>query len=136
MCYFLDHDHTDLEPAVLATLKKLQDGYFGGARSDKEDGNKYVIINTYSRALSAHLLAALNFARIQTGKLSEFLTTSCCAHLSFLDSGKTRSMSSQGLDEDDDFEDSYFRGAMHDLNFSDGKGKEYSDKEILSDSDS
>lgn len=25
-------DHTDLDPAVLATLKKLQDGYYGGAR--------------------------------------------------------------------------------------------------------
>ena len=25
-------DHTNLDPAVLATLKKLQDGYFGGAR--------------------------------------------------------------------------------------------------------
>lgn len=123
MCYFLDHDHTDLEPAVLATLKKLQDGYFGGARSDNEDISKYYVINnTYSRAVLAHL--ALNFARIQTGKLSEFLTTSCCARLSFLDSGKTRSMSSHGLDEDDDVEDSYFRGAMHDLNFSDGKGKE------------
>ncbi|CAM4528128.1 unnamed protein product [Leuciscus chuanchicus] len=82
----LNHDHTDLEPAVLATLKKLQDGYFGGAR-------------------------------IQTGKLSEFVTTSCCAHLSFLDSGKTHS--SRGWDEDDDAEDSYFSGAVHDLNFSD-----------------
>lgn len=134
MCYFLDHDHTDLEPAVLATLKKLQDGYFGGARSDNEDISKYYVINnTYSRAVLAHL--ALNFARIQTGKLSEFLTTSCCARLSFLDSGKTRSMSSHGLDEDDDVEDSYFRGAMHDLNFSDGKGKEYSDKEIMFDND-
>uniref|UniRef100_A0A3B4GN89 Phosphorylase b kinase regulatory subunit n=1 Tax=Pundamilia nyererei TaxID=303518 RepID=A0A3B4GN89_9CICH len=50
----LTEDHSDLDPAVLATLKKLQDGYYGGAR-------------------------------IQTGKLSEFLTTSCCAHLSFLD---------------------------------------------------
>ncbi|CAF87948.1 unnamed protein product, partial [Tetraodon nigroviridis] len=47
-------DHTELDPAVLATLKKLQDGYYGGAR-------------------------------IQTGKLSEFVTTSCLAHLSFLD---------------------------------------------------
>uniref|UniRef100_A0A671KV05 Phosphorylase b kinase regulatory subunit n=1 Tax=Sinocyclocheilus anshuiensis TaxID=1608454 RepID=A0A671KV05_9TELE len=73
----LNNEHTDLDPAVLATLKKLQDGYFGGAR-------------------------------IQTGKLSEFLTTSCCAHLSFLDSGKTRS--NRGLDEDDDVEDGYFRG--------------------------
>ncbi|XP_072232885.1 phosphorylase b kinase regulatory subunit alpha, skeletal muscle isoform isoform X3 [Leuresthes tenuis] len=50
----LTEDHTDLDPAVLSTLKKLQDGYYGGAR-------------------------------IQTGKLSELLTTSCCAHLSFLD---------------------------------------------------
>uniref|UniRef100_H3C860 Phosphorylase b kinase regulatory subunit n=1 Tax=Tetraodon nigroviridis TaxID=99883 RepID=H3C860_TETNG len=49
-------DHTELDPAVLATLKKLQDGYYGGAR-------------------------------IQTGKLSEFVTTSCLAHLSFLDGG-------------------------------------------------
>uniref|UniRef100_A0A8C1FHE2 Phosphorylase b kinase regulatory subunit n=1 Tax=Cyprinus carpio carpio TaxID=630221 RepID=A0A8C1FHE2_CYPCA len=70
----LNHEHTDLDPAVLATLKKLQDGYFGGAR-------------------------------IQTGKLSEFLTTSCCAHLSFLDSGKTRS--NRGSDEDDDVKDGY-----------------------------
>ncbi|XP_042584206.1 phosphorylase b kinase regulatory subunit alpha, skeletal muscle isoform-like isoform X1 [Cyprinus carpio] len=82
----LNHEHTDLDPAVLATLKKLQDGYFGGAR-------------------------------IQTGKLSEFLTTSCCAHLSFLDSGKTRS--NRGSDEDDDVKDGCFRGAVHDLSFSD-----------------
>uniref|UniRef100_A0A671MWS2 Phosphorylase b kinase regulatory subunit n=1 Tax=Sinocyclocheilus anshuiensis TaxID=1608454 RepID=A0A671MWS2_9TELE len=74
----LNHEYTDLDPAVLATLKKLQDGYFGGARSDNE-----------------------------TGKLSEFLTTSCCAHLSFLDSGKTHS--NRGWDEDDDVEDGYFR---------------------------
>ncbi|XP_042256718.1 phosphorylase b kinase regulatory subunit alpha, skeletal muscle isoform isoform X4 [Thunnus maccoyii] len=50
----LTADHSEVDPAVLATLKKLQDGYYGGAR-------------------------------IQTGKLSEFLTTSCLAHLSFLD---------------------------------------------------
>uniref|UniRef100_A0A8C1I5N2 Phosphorylase b kinase regulatory subunit n=1 Tax=Cyprinus carpio TaxID=7962 RepID=A0A8C1I5N2_CYPCA len=71
----LNNEHTDLDPAVLATLKKLQDGYFGGAR-------------------------------IQTGKLSEFLTTSCCAHLSFLDSGKTRS---NRVCDEDDVEDGYFR---------------------------
>ncbi|XP_066437037.1 phosphorylase b kinase regulatory subunit alpha, skeletal muscle isoform isoform X2 [Eleutherodactylus coqui] len=52
----LDASGTDLDPAVLATLRKLQDGYFGGAR-------------------------------IQTGRLSDFLTTSCCKHLSFMDSG-------------------------------------------------
>uniref|UniRef100_A0A8C1FXX5 Phosphorylase b kinase regulatory subunit n=1 Tax=Cyprinus carpio TaxID=7962 RepID=A0A8C1FXX5_CYPCA len=81
----LNNEHTDLDPAVLATLKKLQDGYFGGAR-------------------------------IQTGKLSEFLTTSCCAHLSFLDSGKTRS---NRVCDEDDVEDGYFRGAVHDLNTDD-----------------
>uniref|UniRef100_A0AAZ3RC66 Phosphorylase b kinase regulatory subunit n=1 Tax=Oncorhynchus tshawytscha TaxID=74940 RepID=A0AAZ3RC66_ONCTS len=53
----VSEDHSDLDPAVLATLKKLQDGYYGGAR-------------------------------IQTGKLSEFLTTSCFAKLSFLDASK------------------------------------------------
>uniref|UniRef100_A0AAY4C3B4 Phosphorylase b kinase regulatory subunit n=1 Tax=Denticeps clupeoides TaxID=299321 RepID=A0AAY4C3B4_9TELE len=67
----LTEDHTDLDPAVLATLKKLQDGYYGGAR-------------------------------IQTGKLSEFLTTSCFAHLSFMDSGKTRGgCMGWGEDEED-----------------------------------
>uniref|UniRef100_A0A4W4DP03 Phosphorylase b kinase regulatory subunit n=1 Tax=Electrophorus electricus TaxID=8005 RepID=A0A4W4DP03_ELEEL len=63
----LTEDHTDLDPAVLATIKKLQDGYYGGAR-------------------------------IQTGKLSEFLTTSCFARLSFLDGGRPR-FSSVGRDE-------------------------------------
>uniref|UniRef100_A0A3P9L9R5 Phosphorylase b kinase regulatory subunit n=1 Tax=Oryzias latipes TaxID=8090 RepID=A0A3P9L9R5_ORYLA len=67
----LTEDRTDLDPAVLATLKKLQDGYFGGAR-------------------------------IQTGKLSEFLTTSCCAHLSFLDGKRFGSMGSHAEEYDDD----------------------------------
>ncbi|XP_053328842.1 phosphorylase b kinase regulatory subunit alpha, skeletal muscle isoform isoform X1 [Spea bombifrons] len=52
----LDDSGTDLDPVVLATLRKVQDGYFGGART-------------------------------QTGRLSDFLTTSCCKHLSFMDSG-------------------------------------------------
>uniref|UniRef100_A0A8C5SYP0 Phosphorylase b kinase regulatory subunit n=1 Tax=Laticauda laticaudata TaxID=8630 RepID=A0A8C5SYP0_LATLA len=47
---------TNLHPAILATLRKLQDGYFGGART-------------------------------QTGRLSDFLTTSCRTHLSFMDAG-------------------------------------------------
>uniref|UniRef100_A0AAR2LT36 Phosphorylase b kinase regulatory subunit n=1 Tax=Pygocentrus nattereri TaxID=42514 RepID=A0AAR2LT36_PYGNA len=65
----LTEDHTDLDPAVLATLKKLQDGYYGGAR-------------------------------IQTGKLSEFLTTSCFAHLSFLDSGNDHTLYDQKYSND------------------------------------
>ncbi|XP_075018776.1 phosphorylase b kinase regulatory subunit alpha, skeletal muscle isoform isoform X4 [Calonectris borealis] len=52
----LDETSSSVHPTVLATLQKLQDGYFGGAR-------------------------------IQTGKLSEFLTTSCRTHLSFMDPG-------------------------------------------------
>lgn len=71
----LTEDHANLDPAVLATLKKLQDGYYGGAR-------------------------------IQTGKLSEFMTTSCVAHLSFLDGKGSGSMSRHddeyGADERDD----------------------------------
>uniref|UniRef100_A0A7N8XYU8 Phosphorylase b kinase regulatory subunit n=1 Tax=Mastacembelus armatus TaxID=205130 RepID=A0A7N8XYU8_9TELE len=64
----LTEDHTKLDPAVLATLKKLQDGYYGGAR-------------------------------IQMGKLSEFFTTSCFAHLSFLD------VKGSGVHHDDDADD-------------------------------
>nr|XP_046236478.1 phosphorylase b kinase regulatory subunit alpha, skeletal muscle isoform isoform X4 [Scatophagus argus] len=67
----LTEDHTNLDPAVLATLKKLQDGYYGGAR-------------------------------IQTGKLSEFLTTSCFAHLSFLDGKGSGSMSRHDEEYDDE----------------------------------
>ncbi|XP_061034013.1 phosphorylase b kinase regulatory subunit alpha, skeletal muscle isoform isoform X5 [Eubalaena glacialis] len=52
----LDEGGTSLNSSILAALRKMQDGYFGGAR-------------------------------IQTGKLSEFLTTSCCTHLSFMDPG-------------------------------------------------
>uniref|UniRef100_A0A667Y853 Phosphorylase b kinase regulatory subunit n=1 Tax=Myripristis murdjan TaxID=586833 RepID=A0A667Y853_9TELE len=70
----LTEDHSDLDPAVLATLKKLQDGYFGGAR-------------------------------IQTGKLSEFLTTSCFAHLSFLDGKGSGSMGRHDDEYDDDDDD-------------------------------
>uniref|UniRef100_A0A8C8SWD8 Phosphorylase b kinase regulatory subunit n=1 Tax=Pelusios castaneus TaxID=367368 RepID=A0A8C8SWD8_9SAUR len=52
----LDETGESVHPTVLAMLRKLQDGYFGGART-------------------------------QTGKLSEFLTTSCRTHLSFMDPG-------------------------------------------------
>ncbi|XP_047241976.1 phosphorylase b kinase regulatory subunit alpha, skeletal muscle isoform isoform X3 [Girardinichthys multiradiatus] len=72
----LTEDRTDLDPAVLATLKKLQDGYYGGART-------------------------------QTGKLSEFLTTSCCAHLSFLDGKGSGSMGRHGNHYDGDDGDGY-----------------------------
>ncbi|KAF5890190.1 phosphorylase b kinase regulatory subunit alpha, skeletal muscle isoform-like, partial [Clarias magur] len=50
----LTDDGKEIDPAVLATLKKLQDGYYGGAR-------------------------------VKTGKLTSFLNTSCCAHLTFMD---------------------------------------------------
>ncbi|XP_034712946.1 phosphorylase b kinase regulatory subunit alpha, skeletal muscle isoform isoform X16 [Etheostoma cragini] len=78
----LTDEHTNLDPVVLATLKKLQDGYFGGAR-------------------------------IQTGKLSEFLTTSCFAHLSFLDGKGSGSMSHRREEYDDDESDG--DGYVHEL---------------------
>ncbi|XP_014892892.1 phosphorylase b kinase regulatory subunit alpha, skeletal muscle isoform isoform X5 [Poecilia latipinna] len=80
----LTEDRTDLDPAVIATLKKLQDGYYGGART-------------------------------QTGKLSEFLTTSCCAHLSFLDGKGSGSMGRHGDQYDDDDDDDDGDGYMHEL---------------------
>uniref|UniRef100_A0A669DG10 Phosphorylase b kinase regulatory subunit n=1 Tax=Oreochromis niloticus TaxID=8128 RepID=A0A669DG10_ORENI len=75
----LTEDHSNLDPAVLATLKKLQDGYYGGAR-------------------------------IQTGKLSEFLTTSCCAHLSFLDGKASGSMGRHDEEYDGDDDERYGDG--------------------------
>ncbi|MEQ2209666.1 hypothetical protein XENOCAPTIV_002277, partial [Xenoophorus captivus] len=42
-----------------------------------------------------------------TGKLSEFLTTSCCAHLSFLDGKGSGSMGRHGNHYDDDDGDGY-----------------------------
>ncbi|KAF7706342.1 phosphorylase b kinase regulatory subunit alpha, skeletal muscle isoform isoform X1 [Silurus meridionalis] len=84
----LTENHTDLDPVVLATLKKLQDGYYGGAR-------------------------------IQTGKLSEFLTTSCFAHLSFLDSGKPHSSTLTWSEAEDDEYSCDKEGSMHDLSISD-----------------
>ncbi|XP_066212945.1 phosphorylase b kinase regulatory subunit alpha, skeletal muscle isoform isoform X5 [Saccopteryx leptura] len=66
----LDEDGTSLNSSILAALRKMQDGYFGGAR-------------------------------IQTGKLSEFLTTSCCTHLSFMDPGPESKLYSE------DYNDNY-----------------------------
>ncbi|KAM7377023.1 hypothetical protein PAMA_013691 [Pampus argenteus] len=81
----LTEDHTDLDPAVLATLKKLQDGYYGGAR-------------------------------IQTGKMSEFLTTSCFSHLSFLDGKGSGSMGRHDAEyDDDDDDDDGGDGYVHEL---------------------
>ncbi|XP_073919710.1 phosphorylase b kinase regulatory subunit alpha, skeletal muscle isoform isoform X6 [Castor canadensis] len=67
----LDEDGTSLNSSILAALRKMQDGYFGGAR-------------------------------IQTGKLSEFLTTSCFTHLSFMDPGPEGKLYSEDYDEDYD----------------------------------
>uniref|UniRef100_A0A3Q0S1A2 Phosphorylase b kinase regulatory subunit n=1 Tax=Amphilophus citrinellus TaxID=61819 RepID=A0A3Q0S1A2_AMPCI len=82
----LTDDHSNLDPAVLATLKKLQDGYYGGAR-------------------------------IQTGKLSEFLTTSCCAHLSFLDGKASGSMGHHDEECGGDDDERYSDGYVHELRY-------------------
>ncbi|XP_043929002.1 phosphorylase b kinase regulatory subunit alpha, liver isoform isoform X2 [Protopterus annectens] len=63
----LTEDGTDIDPAIMSTLRKVRDGYFAGAR-------------------------------VQMGKLSEFLTTSCYTHLSFLDPGCDGGL----LDDEDD----------------------------------
>lgn len=68
----LDEDGISLNSSILAALRKMQDGYFGGAR-------------------------------IQIGKLSEFLTTSCCTHLSFMDPGPENKLYNE--DADDDYSD-------------------------------
>nr|XP_040137816.1 phosphorylase b kinase regulatory subunit alpha, skeletal muscle isoform isoform X6 [Ictidomys tridecemlineatus] len=65
----LDEDGMSLNSSILAALRKMQDGYFGGAR-------------------------------IQTGKLSEFLTTSCCSHLSFMDPGPEGKLYSEDYDDE------------------------------------
>ncbi|NWU68346.1 KPB1 kinase, partial [Pterocles burchelli] len=70
----LDETGSNMHPAVLATLRKLQDGYFGGAR-------------------------------IQTGKLSEFLTTSCRTHLSFMDPGPEGKVFAKSCELIDSFEE-------------------------------
>ncbi|XP_059942294.1 phosphorylase b kinase regulatory subunit alpha, skeletal muscle isoform isoform X3 [Mesoplodon densirostris] len=66
----LDEDGTSLNSSILAALRKMQDGYFGGAR-------------------------------IQTGKLSEFLTTSCCTHLSFMEPGPEGKLYGEDYDDYD-----------------------------------
>ncbi|XP_061431766.1 LOW QUALITY PROTEIN: phosphorylase b kinase regulatory subunit alpha, liver isoform-like [Lethenteron reissneri] len=63
----LTENGKEVDPAVLATLRKLQDGYFAGAR-------------------------------VQAGRLSEFLTTSCYTALSFMDPGPDGKM----FDDDSD----------------------------------
>lgn len=57
--------------------------------------------------------------RIQTGKLSEFMTTSCLAHLSFLDGKGSHSMSHCDEELDDDERD--VDGYVHELRCDDGK---------------
>ncbi|CAJ1085841.1 phosphorylase b kinase regulatory subunit alpha%2C skeletal muscle isoform isoform X5 [Xyrichtys novacula] len=79
----LTEDRSDLDPAVLATLNKLQDGYYGGSR-------------------------------IQTGKLSELTTTSCFAHLSFLD-GKVSGSMKRHQEEYDDDDEADGDGYVHEL---------------------
>ncbi|XP_036083138.1 phosphorylase b kinase regulatory subunit alpha, skeletal muscle isoform isoform X4 [Rousettus aegyptiacus] len=76
----LDEDGTSLNSSILAALRKMQDGYFGGAR-------------------------------VQTGKLSEFLTTSCCTYLSFMDPGPESKLYSE--DYDDNFNELEFSDWMN-----------------------
>ncbi|XP_010790198.1 phosphorylase b kinase regulatory subunit alpha, skeletal muscle isoform-like, partial [Notothenia coriiceps] len=57
---------------------------------------------------------------IQTGKLSEFLTTSCFAHLSFLDGKASGSMARHdAANDDDDDEEGDEDGYLHELHYDD-----------------
>lgn len=60
-------------------------------------------------------------SRIQTGKLSEFMTTSCFAHLSFLDGKGSRSMSHRDEELADDDDACDVDGYVHELRCDDGK---------------
>lgn len=55
--------------------------------------------------------------RVQTGKLSEFMTTSCCAHLSFMDPKPIGKMLHQDYDDDDDVLDAV--ESLHAFHFAD-----------------
>lgn len=60
-------------------------------------------------------------SRIQTGKLSEFMTTSCFAHLSFLDGKGSRGMSHRDEELRDDDDECDVDGYVHELRCDDGK---------------
>ncbi|XP_075394970.1 phosphorylase b kinase regulatory subunit alpha, skeletal muscle isoform isoform X2 [Tenrec ecaudatus] len=68
----------------------------------------HTMLDEDGTSLNSAILAALQKmqdgyfggARVQTGKLSEFLTTSCCTYLSFMDPGP------EGKLYDDDYDDS------------------------------
>lgn len=69
----------------------------------------------------------LSLPRIQTGKLSEFMTTSCFAHLSFLDGKGSSSVSRHADEYDDDDDDDDERdgdGYVHELRCDDGKKRQ------------
>ncbi|XP_058148328.1 phosphorylase b kinase regulatory subunit alpha, skeletal muscle isoform isoform X8 [Dasypus novemcinctus] len=90
----LDADGTTLNSTILAALRKMQDGYFGGAR-------------------------------VQTGKLSEFLTTSCCTHLSFMDPGPEGKLYSDDYDDRyDELESGYWMNNDFDSTSNAGCGDE------------
>lgn len=100
------------------------------ATTEEQGKSKAVrnVINFFKNHVSRRYRNSFLLFRIQTGKLSEFLTTSCFAHLSFLDSGKPRSSSlSWSEDEDDEYSFSN-KGTMHNLNISDGKEEQSQDK--------
>ena len=79
--------------------------------------------DTYAHSVSLSLPLSPTLPRVQTGKLSDFLTTSCFAHLSFLD-GKARGGGHGGADADEDL------GSLHELPDDDGKEEEEEDGEI------
>lgn len=91
----------------------------------------FVIIqknNTFRCLLVCISISCFLFlSRIQTGKLSEFMTTSCCAHLSFLDGKGSGSMDRHDEESNDgderDADGCYSQRNVHELRHDDGKEK-------------
>uniref|UniRef100_A0A3Q2W589 Phosphorylase b kinase regulatory subunit n=1 Tax=Haplochromis burtoni TaxID=8153 RepID=A0A3Q2W589_HAPBU len=55
----LTEDHSDLDPAVLATLKKLQDGYYGGARCEHVPAEQIVSFSSADAQPESYRLSCI-----------------------------------------------------------------------------
>uniref|UniRef100_A0A3P8ZYW0 Phosphorylase b kinase regulatory subunit n=1 Tax=Esox lucius TaxID=8010 RepID=A0A3P8ZYW0_ESOLU len=79
----LTEDHSDLDPAVLATLKKLQDGYYGGARLFAEYGRISVVCASLDAHFGFNMCRSILFSGCSLSML--LLLLSLLHHLSLYD---------------------------------------------------
>lgn len=96
-------DGDAIDPCILATLRKLQDGYFAGARlvSIYKTDSSFTIGVVKSLLHNSWLFC---HHRVQMSDLSSFQTTSFHTRLSFLDEDTDDSLLEDDDDEDDDGE--------------------------------